>query len=407
MKVSVERELGMESTQPADAKNRPELAPREMVLAEASGGPYRLLFVTPRYFPYMGGVENHVYQVARRLARYGIDTTVLTTDPTGQLPPSEKSDGVTIRRVRAWPSRQDYYFAPDIYRVITQESWNLVHVQSYHTLVAPLAMFAALRANIPYVVTFHGGGHSSRLRHALRGVQQWLLRPLIARADRLVAIAEFEVSLFGKRLRLPEEQFVFIPNGGDLPNITDMAPVSVDEGLIVSIGRLERYKGHHRAIAALPRILAQRPDVRLWIAGAGPYESKLWDLARELGVAHRVNICAVPATERERMARELSKAALVVLFSEYETHPIAVLEALALGRPVLVANTSGLGELAQRGLAQSIPLKSTPAQIAEAILEQLYQPHKPPHIDLRTWDDCAAGLLSVYSDVTGRMLCVS
>ena len=397
----------MESTQMADSKNRPELAREEMVLASASGGSCRLLLVTPRYFPYMGGVENHVYQVARRLARYGIDTTVLTTDPTAQLPASEKSDGVMIRRVRAWPSRQDYYFAPDIYSIITRERWDLVHVQSYHTLVAPLAMFAALKANIPYVVTFHGGGHSSRLRHALRGVQQWLLRPLLARADRLVAIAEFEVSSFGKRLRLPQEQFVFIPNGGDLPNVTDMAPVSVDEGLIVSIGRLERYKGHHRAIAALPGILAQRPDVRLWIAGAGPYESKLWDLARELGVAHRVNIYAVPATERERMARELSKAALVVLFSEYETHPIAVLEALALGRPVLVANTSGLGELARRGLAQSVPLKSTPAQVAAAILEQLYRPHKPPPIDLPTWDDCAAGLLALYNNVNRRPSCVS
>jgi glycosyltransferase involved in cell wall biosynthesis len=380
---------------------------QERVQDSVPGKRPKVLYVTPRYFPFIGGVENHVYQVASRLARLGVGVTVLTTDPSGQLPIRENIDGINIRRVRAWPAKQDYYFAPDIYRIITQECWDIVHVQSYHTLVAPLAMFASLRADVPYIVTFHGGGHSSRLRHSLRGLQQWLLRPLLIRAARLVAIAQFEIPLLSKRLRLSQKQFAFIPNGADLPNIPREEREPVDENLIVSIGRLERYKGHHRVIAALPNILAQRPDVRLWIAGEGSYESKLWELAHKLGVAHRVDIRAVPATERDRMARELSKAGLVILLSEYETHPIAALEALALGRPVLVADTSGLSELAQHGMAQAIPLKSKPTHIADAVIKSLNQPIKVTQLDIPTWDDCCVGLLALYSDVTGRAICVS
>src|SRR5579859_4087860 len=45
----------------------------------------RILQVTPRYFPLVGGVENHVYQISRRLAQAGAEVTVLTTDPSGQL----------------------------------------------------------------------------------------------------------------------------------------------------------------------------------------------------------------------------------------------------------------------------------------------------------------------------------
>ena len=41
-------------------------------------GQLRLLMVTPRYFPYVGGVETHVYEVARRLADVGVEVTVLT-----------------------------------------------------------------------------------------------------------------------------------------------------------------------------------------------------------------------------------------------------------------------------------------------------------------------------------------
>jgi glycosyltransferase involved in cell wall biosynthesis len=368
----------------------------------------RILFVTPRFLPTVGGVQNHVYQVSRRLASRGIDVTVLTTNPNNRLPAEEIVDGFRIRRVPAWPTNGDYYFAPQIYPIIRNGSWDLIHVQSYHTFVAPLAMWAAWRSGIPYVTTFHGGGHSSQLRNNIRSLQQMMLRPFFARANKLIAISDFEIPLFSKRLRLSEKQFILIPNGADLPDLPDKESIEVEEGLIVSLGRLEQYKGHQRAIAALPQILKQRPDAHLWIAGAGPYESKLWELAHQLGVADRVDIHAIPASDREKMARELSKAALVVLFSEFETHPLAVLEAISLGRPVLVTDTSGLHELAQKGLAQAIPLNSISSQIADAVVEQLQRPQKPGKVHLQTWDECATGLLELYASiVAGRTACIS
>jgi glycogen synthase len=371
------------------------------MLARASE-PLRILMVTPRYFPDMGGVETHVSEVARRLAYTGTDVTILTTDRTGRLPAREQIDGVSIRRVRAWPAQRDYYFAPAISRVVAEGSWDMVHCQSYHTLVAPLAMLAAGRAGIPYVVTFHGGGHSSRLRNMLRGGQWALLRPLLARATRLIAIAKFEIGLYSRRLRLPSNRFVFIPNGADLAPAPQLPQAPADGTLIVSVGRLERYKGHHHAIAALPEVLKQQPDARLRIVGGGPYEGDLCRLARNLGVADRVAIGPIPPTDRQGMAALLGRAALVALLSDYETHPIAALEALALGRPVLVTHTSGLGELADRGHARSVPLGSSPAQIASAMLEQLRRPLAPASIELPSWDDCATQLLQLYHMTLGR-----
>ena len=368
----------------------------------------RVLMVTPRFFPDLGGVENHVYQVATRLAQTGMQIHVLTTDRQGKLPSYEQVEGVHVQRVRAWPARRDYYFAPEIYSYIQRNKWDLIHIQSYHTLVPPLAMLAARRAGIPYVVTFHGGGHSSRLRNGLRGVQWSLLRPLISKAERLVAVANFEIEWWGRIFGVASERFVVIPNGADLPPVqrSSRRP-STNRTVIASIGRLERYKGHQRIIAALPFILNQCPDVQLWIAGVGPYEATLRQLAHQLNVADHVEIRAVPVSERGRMAEELSQAALVVLLSEYETHPIAVLEAIALGRPALVAANSGLNELASQGLAQAIPLDSAPRQVAAAVLDQLRKPHVPPPFELPTWDDCAKGLFTLYQQITRETVCAS
>src|SRR5438067_583826 len=124
--------------------------------------PLSVLQVAARYFPYTGGIETHIYEVSRRLQRAGVAVSVLTTDPTGQLPADEQLEGVPIRRVHAWPPNRDYYMAPGIYSEIMSGRWDIIHCQGYHTFVPPLAMLAALRAGIPYIVTFHSGGHSSR-----------------------------------------------------------------------------------------------------------------------------------------------------------------------------------------------------------------------------------------------------
>ena len=369
--------------------------------------PMRLLFVTSRYLPLVGGTEIHTYETARRIAASGHDVTVLTTNPGGMFPAEERLDGVRVRRVPCWSSLGDSYVAPDLMETISDGDWDLVHCQGAHTMVPPMAMFAALKARIPYVVSFHSGGHSSALRNKLRGAQRQFLRPLLARAERLIGVSRFEADLFRKSLRLPHDRVVVIPNGAHLPEAPSTESVTSDGPVIVSVGRLERYKGHHRVVAALPHILEIKPDVRVRVVGSGPFEPELRRLAQRLGVSERVEIGALPASDREGMSSLLAGAALVTLLSEYESHGIAVMEAISLKRPVLVADTSALRDLAERGLARKVAVSSSPRQVASAILDQLDSPLIPPNIVVPSWDDCAQELVQLYASVLGRPACAS
>jgi glycosyltransferase involved in cell wall biosynthesis len=168
---------------------------------------------------------------------------------------------------------------------------------------------------------------------------------------------------------------------------------------------LERYKGHQRVIAAMPYLLTQRPNARLWVLGTGPYEPELRQQVQELGLTTRVRIEGIPPERRNQMARELSCAALVVLLSDFETHPIGILEALSLKRPVLVAETSGLQELVEHGYARGVALDSTPEQVAAGMLEQMTMPSASKEIQLPTWDDCTSSLLDLYRSVLRRYEC--
>ena len=66
----------------------------------------------------MGGVENHVHQIATRMARQGLDITVVSGDTSRKLPASERVNGITMLRVPVWPREGDFYLSPDFYKII-------------------------------------------------------------------------------------------------------------------------------------------------------------------------------------------------------------------------------------------------------------------------------------------------
>jgi glycosyltransferase involved in cell wall biosynthesis/GT2 family glycosyltransferase len=366
----------------------------------AIGGAPRVLMVTPRSPLEQGGVERHVMEVSRRMAAAGVRVEVLCTDPEAKQARSETRDGVRIRTARAWPRGRDWYLAPGIWREMGREKWDLVHLQSYHTLVAPLAMLRALTLRVPFVVTFHGGGHSSQLRNRSRGMQMRLLAPLLRRAARLVAIARFEIEDYGAELGVPAERWVFIPNGTDLSfSDAELAGTDPDTPTLASVGRLERYKGHHRVLEAFPLVLERLPEARLLIVGKGPYEDELRRQAEELGVAERVEITSVPSGDPQGMATLLAGVSLVVLMSEFESHPLVALEAAAARRRLLVAEAGGLREIAEDGFGRGIALDSTPEQLAAAAIEELGKALPQQSPQLTSWDECVTALLDLYGSL--------
>jgi glycosyltransferase involved in cell wall biosynthesis len=193
---------------------------------------------------------------------------------------------------------------------------------------------------------------------------------------------------------------VLIPNGTDIA----FSAVEANGGpdgppTIASIGRLERYKGHHRVLAAFPQVLEREPEARLMIVGDGPYEDDLRRLAAELGIEGRVEFTSVAGDDPAGMAEILRKLSLVVLLSDFETHPLVALEAAAAGRRLLVADSGGLAELASDGYARAIPADQDPALTAEAIIEELERPAPDSAPPLTSWDDCASALHDLYRSV--------
>ncbi|PRY15982.1 glycosyltransferase family 4 protein [Kineococcus rhizosphaerae] len=367
----------------------------------------RVLHVVQRYFPEMGGLETHVAEITRRLAATGeFDVTVLATDRSGALARRDVVNGIPVLRRRSWPREGDLYLSPGLPVPVLRGAWDLVHVQGVNTLTPPVGMLAALAARTPYVLTFHSGGHSSPVRTAGRGVQYRVLAPLLRRAARLIAVSRFERSAFAAVTGLPEDRFSVIPNGGALPP----SPVAVPPvpGRIVTSGRLERYKGHQRVVEALPLVRRRVPEAHVVVLGSGPYEQELRDTARRCGVADHVQFRALPPADRAAMAGELARAAVMAALSDYEAHPVGVMEALTLGLPVVGSDEAGIGDLVEDGLVRGVVRGADTATVAAALVEELTAtrargdvPHVPRALALPTWESSVEATAAVYRTVLG------
>ena len=129
--------------------------------------------------------------------------------------------------------------------------------------------------------------------------------------------------------------------------------------------------------------------------GDGPYREDLLRQAVSLGVADHVEIGALAAEDRGAMAHLLSRAGVVALLSDYEAHPVAVMEALALGRPVVVADTSGLREIASHGWARAVAADASATEVATALLAGLDE-RSDRTVNLPTWDEAVTRLATLY-----------
>ena len=276
-----------------------------------------------------------------------------------------------------------------------------MHCQGYHTFVAPMAMAAAIAAHQRFVVTFHSGGHSSMFRRSLRPLQQLLLLPMLKRADRLIGVSEFESDFFRRRLHLPASKFATISNGVS-PDFLDVhSEAERSRSIICSVGRLERYKGHHRVIEALPEVLKIIPNVVLYIVGDGPYRQRLETLARRLGIRNHIEFITVDPRERRQMAELFRSANLITLLSDYESQGVVGLEAIAVGRPLLVADGTAFAELGKFGEVSVVPPFADKYSLAGLIARKLQEDLSPPRSVVPVWDNAADAIEALYRDVLG------
>lgn len=188
---------------------------------------------------------------------------------------------------------------------------------------------------------------NSRLGGGFAGwAKKWLVSQLYPRANGIIAVSGGIKNSLTVDYRVPAHMTTVIHNPCDINKVSQLAeqactalPASViEQGYILAVGRLVNIKRFDILIKAYA---AGRFTQRLVILGEGPKLAELQSLAAALGVAERVLFPGFLPNPYPVMA----KASVFVLSSDQEGFPNSLVEAMAVGRPVISTNCNGAAEI--------------------------------------------------------------
>jgi glycosyltransferase involved in cell wall biosynthesis len=143
-----------------------------------------------------------------------------------------------------------------------------------------------------------------------------------------------------------------------------------DAPVIGSVANFKAAKDHATMLRATARVRQAVPEVRLLLVGQGPLEAETRRLAAELGLEGTV-VFAGFRTDARRLAAAFD---VFTLSSTYEGLPIALIEAMALGRPAVVTRVGGTPEVVADGANGLLVPPRDPAALADGLLRLLGDP---------------------------------
>lgn len=352
-------------------------------------GPVRLVMVTPRFWPLVGGAERVFASLAAELTARGVPVTILTAGWNLRWPATVTYRQVPVVRVPRAP--RDRWSTFRYLQLLAR--WLRRHRGEYDLVyVSGLGYeaYAALRAvgrQTPVVVRIDDAADCARQQKTCAGRR---MRRLCQTAAALIAPTEtIEQDL--RAAGYPCSRMHRIACGVSLPPVRcseakeaarrSLAEVNAafrmppDAPLAVYVGRLEESRHLLSLVEAWRPIVSRWPNARLWLAGSGPYERAMRDRIEARGLSSRVLL----AGSFDDVTEFLAAADLFILPGGSRRSPLALLEAMGAGLPIVAADLSDHRESA----AHDCEALLVPAGDVEALSAAIFRLLDDPELASR------------------------
>ena len=304
------------------------------------------------------GSSAYTIRLAENLGNYGISATIVC--PDAHLIEEGKRTELSIQeypRLR-FPLLRRFVMGA-VKKDFSTDVPDLIHIQSRKVLALGSRLARSLAC--PYVVTIHDFfPPQERIRFDR------------FRGRHVIAVSQAVKSELISRTRLPDENVVVIQSGVEAASGKNTTPV-FDPGhvpVVGTAGPLEAVKGHPFFLGAAQQVLATGTNVEFLIAGAGPEEENLRRMTRDLEISEHVTF--VP--NLLDFSQALAAMDIYCLPSLKQGLGTIMLEAMALGKPVIASGVGGVYSVVRDNETGLVVPPSNSGRLAECILALLNDP---------------------------------
>lgn len=310
----------------------------------------RIGLFTDTYFPQVSGVATSIRTLKTELEKLGHTVFIFTTTDKDV----NRYEDWQIIRIPSVPffafkdRRIAYRGFSTALEIACQYQLDIIHTQTEFSL-GLLGVWIAKELRIPVVHTYHTQ-YEDYVRYIAKGMVirpsmvKYIVRGFMSDLDGVICPSEIVYDLLMK-YKVKVEKRV-IPTGIELAkferpeitaeNIADLREklgISNQETMLLSLSRISYEKNIQAVLAALPAVLEENPDVKLVVAGDGPYLSDLKSQAKRLNITDAVIFTGMIAPSET--ALYYKAADFFISASTSETQGLTYLESLASGTPII------------------------------------------------------------------------
>ena len=310
----------------------------------------RIGLFTDTYFPQVSGVATSIRTLKTELEKLGHTVFIFTTTDKDV----NRYEDWQIIRIPSVPffafkdRRIAYRGFSTALEIARQYQLDIIHTQTEFSL-GLLGVWIAKELRIPVVHTYHTQ-YEDYVRYIAKGMVirpsmvKYIVRGFMSDLDGVICPSEIVYDLLMK-YKVKVEKRV-IPTGIELSkferpeitaeNIADLREklgISNQETMLLSLSRVSYEKNIQAVLAALPAVLEENPDVKLVVAGDGPYLSDLKAQAKRLNITDAVIFTGMIAPSET--ALYYKAADFFISASTSETQGLTYLESLASGTPII------------------------------------------------------------------------
>lgn len=318
----------------------------------------KIVYIVPYFLPSVGGIITHVFDLARALISDGYDVEIYASAAYPQHSPN------SINKSRAKFEEVIVHYEKEYFPFLIRQIRNVhippdadvIHIHNYDRILADVSIFKSILNNKPVLITLHGSFLGPRFLgsklSSLKILHDFIIATkLLQYTKKIITLCNKEKSDLISNFGIEKELISIIPNWvQDIAFEEHDASESVNNLLekingqyIVSLSRIDKNKRLELIIRALP---ALPEDVHYIMIGPDNGEvSSLLKLASELNVRWRVHYLG-PIYGADKFIILRNSLALV-LPSQFDFFPLAILEALAQGTPVLASPTGCVPDIVQ------------------------------------------------------------
>jgi glycosyltransferase involved in cell wall biosynthesis len=375
-------------------------------------GPIRVLHVITNLG--IGGAERLVVSAARRLPRDRFESVVCCLTDLGPLAREVEADGVAVHCVNAFPGLSNPLAFIRLVSIIGRVKPTIVHTH----LQAPnlYGRLAAYLSRVPIIVATEHNVYTGKARRYIAAE-----RVLARLTSALVAVSSEVQQFLSRQLRLPLARIRVIRNGVAAPQPTAdgvaalrklstwPAPIgAVPTHLrLATIASLTAKKGHDVLLRALALLAGRGLGVSAMFAGDGPERARLEMVAADLKLGGSVHFLGAVSNP----ADVLAAADVFVLPSLVEGLPLALLEAMRAGKPVVATSVGGVPEAVSAGINGLLVPPADDVALADAIATLATSPQQRNALGNRarvtadrdfTEESYVAALIRLYDELLAR-----